>query len=55
VGSIWLVGSWNNRSAVRWQVPTAARSPVGLPSIIGEGEVCAMLVAQWWSLRAIAI
>jgi hypothetical protein len=54
-GSIWPVDARDGRSTVRWRVPVAARSPVGLPGTIGEEEVCAMLVAQWRSLRAIAI
>jgi hypothetical protein len=49
------VGAWNGRSAVRWQAPAPVRSLVVLPGAIGEEEVRAMLVAQWRSLRAIAI
>jgi hypothetical protein len=55
VGSIWPVDTRDGRSTARWRAPGAARSPVGLPGAIGEEEVHAMLVAQWRSLRVIAI
>jgi hypothetical protein len=39
----------------RWWVPVAVKSSTRLLGIIGEGEVRAVLGAQWWSLRAIVI
>jgi hypothetical protein len=39
----------------RWRVPAAVKSPARLLGAIGEGEVRAVLGAQWQSLRAIAI
>jgi hypothetical protein len=48
-GSIWPVGAWNSRSAMRWRVPATARSPARPTSVIGEGEGCAVLMVKWWS------
>jgi hypothetical protein len=54
-GSIWPVDARDGRSTARWWVPMAVKSPTRLLGTIGEGEVRAVLGAQWRSLRAIAI
>ena len=46
-GSIWPVGAKNGRSAVRWRVPAAVRSPVMPTGVIGEGKGCAVYVMEW--------
>jgi hypothetical protein len=47
VGSIWSVGAWNSRSAVRWRAPAAVMSPARPLGVIGEGEGCAVFVVKW--------
>jgi hypothetical protein len=47
VGSIWLVDARDGWSTARWQAPSAARSPVRLLGVIGEGERRTVLVARW--------
>jgi hypothetical protein len=46
-GSIWSVGAWNGRSAVRWRAPAAVRSPARPMGVIGEGKGCAVFVVKW--------
>jgi hypothetical protein len=47
VGSIWPVDARDGRSMARWRVPAAVKSPARLLGTIDEGEVCAVLGAQW--------
>ena len=47
VGSIWSVGAWNGRSAVRWRALVAVRSPARPMGVIGEGKGCAVFVVKW--------
>jgi hypothetical protein len=47
VGSIWPMGTRDDRSTVRWQAPTAARSPVRPQGVMEEAKVVPRFVERY--------
>jgi hypothetical protein len=45
-GLIWLEGSRDDRSTMRWRAPATVGSLVRLSGAIGEGKGCVMFVME---------